>query len=107
MIRSAYNPTRNGIAKRINETIAATLGHFSNNFIQTAIDLAQRKLRMCHHIWLGCTPYELVHRFYLLNINVHIKLATIEQAYKRSKHNSEINKTKKKLKKIIKTEAYC
>ncbi|KAF0986315.1 hypothetical protein HZS_5826, partial [Henneguya salminicola] len=70
---TAYNPTGNGMSERINQSINFVLKHFNERSISKAIETAERRLRLCYHRGLKCSPFELVYQSHPCRINEKIK----------------------------------
>jgi len=88
---SAYSPTSNGMAERINQTITFVLCHFKHLGMNAAVDLAERKLNLCFNRSIGCSPITLINQHHPLDITKSIATNSPEDAVETSNSNAKAN----------------
>lgn len=88
---SAYSPTSNSMAERINQTIIFVLKHFKERGIQRPTKLAERRLRLVHHRSLGCPPISLLQDYHPLDLRRSRKPMQLHSAIKNSAIASKQN----------------
>lgn len=89
---SAYSPTSNGMAERINQIITFVLKHFKRLPITKAVTLAETRLRHCYHRGIGCTPSELAFGKHPFRLSKDPPRPCLQHALEQAAHVSDTNR---------------